>query len=143
VLDARESRIRAEAEASVRNGRRLTNLPAAHHAFIDHVKPAILLLLNSGLRRSEIMRLEWKSVDFKARTITVAPATSKVKRSRVIPMNAEAYLHVPTGELWPASSVNAKPPPMKVGGDRYIKASAWLDEHRAVMQIVWTPGEQH
>jgi hypothetical protein len=52
------------------------------------------------------------------------------------------YLHVPTGELWPASSVNAKLPPMKVGGDRYIKASAWLDEHRAVMQIVWMPGEQ-
>ncbi|MFX1675931.1 site-specific integrase [Paraburkholderia sp. A2WS-5] len=91
ALDARESRIRAKAEASVRSGRRLTNLPAAHHAFVDHVKPAILLALNSGLRRSEIMRLEWKSVDFRARTITVAPATSKVKRSRVIPMNAEAY----------------------------------------------------
>ncbi|MCX5543032.1 DUF5906 domain-containing protein [Paraburkholderia sp. CNPSo 3076] len=57
-------------------------------------------------------------------------------------MPTHKYLHVPTGELWPASSVNAKLPPMKVGDDRYIKASAWLDEHRAVMQIIWMPGEQ-
>ncbi|MBB5459021.1 primase-helicase family protein [Paraburkholderia sp. Cpub6] len=52
------------------------------------------------------------------------------------------YLHVPTGELWPASSVNAKLPPVNLADDSYVKAHAWLDEHRAVMQIVWMPGEQ-
>ncbi|MGF6467603.1 primase-helicase family protein [Paraburkholderia youngii] len=56
-------------------------------------------------------------------------------------MPSHKYLHVPTGELWPASSVNAKLPPMEVGDEVYVKANAWLDEHRAVMQIVWMPGE--
>ncbi|MCC8400954.1 DUF5906 domain-containing protein [Paraburkholderia sp. MMS20-SJTN17] len=54
---------------------------------------------------------------------------------------AHKYLHVPTGELWPASSVNAKLPPVKVSGDQCVSACSWLDEHRAVMQIVWMPGE--
>lgn len=91
ALMAREARIREEAAALVRDGRRLTNLPGEHHTFVDHVRPAILVALNTGLRRSELLRLEWKSVDLKARTITVEPATSKVKKRRVIPMNREVY----------------------------------------------------
>ncbi|ADG17055.1 integrase family protein [Paraburkholderia atlantica] len=89
ALVAREARIREAAELA--DGRRITNLPAAHHAFVDHVRPAIIVAINTGLRRSELLRLEWKSVDLKARTITVEPATSKVKRRRVVPMNREAY----------------------------------------------------
>ncbi|WP_224039118.1 site-specific integrase [Paraburkholderia unamae] len=54
------------------------------------MKPSILVAINTGLRRSELLRLEWTSVDFKARTITVEPQTSKVKKRRVIPMNREA-----------------------------------------------------
>ncbi|MCX5543028.1 site-specific integrase [Paraburkholderia sp. CNPSo 3076] len=91
VLAAREARLREEAAALMRDGRRLSNLPAAHHTFVDHVRPAILVAINTGLRRSELLRLEWKSVNFRARTITVEPATSKVKKRRVIPMNREAY----------------------------------------------------
>ncbi|WP_429568270.1 primase-helicase family protein [Paraburkholderia sp. JPY419] len=55
-------------------------------------------------------------------------------------MPTHKYLHVPTGELWPASSVNAKLPMVNSGGAP-IKPATWLDEHRAVMQIVWMPGE--
>ncbi|APA84341.1 site-specific integrase [Paraburkholderia sprentiae WSM5005] len=90
ALDARETRIRAGAAAR-HDGRRLAAVPGDHHVYADHVKPAVLLALATGMRRSEIMRLEWRSVDLKARTITVEPATSKVKRRRVIPLNAEAY----------------------------------------------------
>ncbi|MGF6481929.1 tyrosine-type recombinase/integrase [Paraburkholderia sp. JPY419] len=89
ALLAREAHIREAAELA--DGRRITDLPAAHHAFVDHVRPAIIVAMNTGLRRSELLRLEWKSVDLKARTITVEPDTSKVKRRRVIPMNREAY----------------------------------------------------
>lgn len=46
------------------------------------------------------------------------------------------YIFRPTGQIWPAPSVNARLPNV---GD--IKASAWLDQNRAVEQMTWAPGE--
>ena len=46
------------------------------------------------------------------------------------------YIFLPTGQIWPASSVNARLPG---GGD--IKPSTWLDRNRAVEQMTWAPGE--
>lgn len=45
------------------------------------------------------------------------------------------YIFTPSRELWPASSVNARVV-AQTG-----KASEWLDEHRAVEQMTWAPGE--
>jgi hypothetical protein len=41
------------------------------------------------------------------------------------------YLRISTRALWPAASVNASVDP---------KASAWLDTHRPVDQMIWAPG---
>lgn len=89
VLDAREARIREDA-AERADSRRLASVPGNYHAYVDHVKPAILLALNTGMRRSELLRACWTAVNWKAKTITVEAWTSKVKRSRVIPLNVEA-----------------------------------------------------
>ncbi|SAL06411.1 Phage capsid family protein [Caballeronia arationis] len=51
-----------------------------------------------------------------------------------------SYLHVPSQELWPGASVNAKLPPRHLDGAK-VKPSLWLDVHRPVMQMVWVPGE--
>jgi Family of unknown function (DUF5906) len=56
-------------------------------------------------------------------------------------MQMHNYIFKPTGELWPASSVNARLPPVSVGGDTTISASKWLDQNRAVEQMTWAPGE--
>jgi Family of unknown function (DUF5906) len=50
-------------------------------------------------------------------------------------MPMHAYLFVPSREMWPASSVNARLASPDEG-----KASAWLDRHRAVEQMTWAPG---
>ncbi|MEM5451536.1 tyrosine-type recombinase/integrase [Paraburkholderia guartelaensis] len=89
ALDAREARIREEAAAR-HDGRRIAEVPGEHHAYVDHVKPAVIVALNTAMRRSELMRARWTAVSWKDRTITVEAWTSKVKRSRVIPLNAEA-----------------------------------------------------
>lgn len=52
-----------------------------------------------------------------------------------------SYLCVPTRELWPASSVNAKVPPVPVANGQKVKANAWLDAHRSIIQMTWAPGE--
>jgi hypothetical protein len=57
------------------------------------------------------------------------------------------YIYVPTREMWSATSVNSRVPPVltgvktKAGDDEYISASQWLDKKRAVEQMSWMPGE--
>jgi hypothetical protein len=55
-------------------------------------------------------------------------------------MPQHTYIFVPTREPWPASSVNARLPPVMVGG-KTISASAHLDKTRPVEQMTWAPGE--
>jgi len=55
------------------------------------------------------------------------------------------YFFIPTRDPWPASSVNARLPAVKVGVDErgndiLISASAWLDRNRPVEQMTWAPG---
>ena len=50
------------------------------------------------------------------------------------------YIFTPTGEVWPASSVNSRLPPVDIGGSKPVKASAWLDQHKPVEQMTWAPG---
>lgn len=76
-------------------------------------------------------------------------------------MPAHSYLFVPTGDLWPASSVNTRSNPplgedgrramMKVprkskGGEIQFEevsmpVSVWLDKNHPVEQMSWVPGE--
>jgi hypothetical protein len=60
-------------------------------------------------------------------------------------MPGHAYIFVPTGELWPGSSVNSRIPPIEDGVDKegkpkFISASAWLDRNQPVEQMTWAPG---
>jgi len=47
-------------------------------------------------------------------------------------MPSHTYIFVPSRELWPSSSVNARL------NDK--KAAAWLDQNKAVDQMTWAPG---
>jgi hypothetical protein len=53
---------------------------------------------------------------------------------------AANFIFVPTRELWPKSSVDAKVRPVQAG-DRTLKPSQWLIDKRAVQQMTWAPGE--
>jgi hypothetical protein len=55
-------------------------------------------------------------------------------------MPMHMFLFVPTGELWPASSVNARVPPVADGAGK-ISASSWLDRHKPIEQMTWAPGQ--
>jgi hypothetical protein len=67
-------------------------------------------------------------------------------------MPSHGYLFVPTREMWPASSVNARVPPVPVldadgkptlddkGNKKSTPAAKWLDRHRSVEQMTWAPG---
>jgi integrase len=64
-------------------------LPPLTH-FGDHLTPAVLLSMNTGLRRGETLKLRWGSVDFDRRLITVEGRNAKSRQTRHVPLNDEA-----------------------------------------------------
>jgi Family of unknown function (DUF5906) len=56
-------------------------------------------------------------------------------------MPTHSYIFKPTGETWPASSVNARIPSITTDDGKSIKASLWLDTNRPVEQVTWAPGK--
>jgi integrase len=54
-----------------------------------HLRPLIVLALQTGMRRGEILKLRAEHVDFKTRRITVPKENSKSKKQRFVPMNSK------------------------------------------------------
>ena len=67
-------------------------------------------------------------------------------------MPQHTYIYAPTREIWPASSVNSRIPPIplfdadglpllnKKDEQVELQANAWLDRYRPVEQMTWCPG---
>ena len=58
----------------------------------DHLYPIVVLALNTGMRKGELLHLQWEDVDFRRGTITVRNRRdfhTKNYEDRVIPMNDE------------------------------------------------------
>ncbi|NIP31608.1 MAG: tyrosine-type recombinase/integrase, partial [Candidatus Dadabacteria bacterium] len=53
----------------------------------DYLKHAILIALNTGMRRGEILRLKWEWIDFDENLIVLPQTNTKNKESRKIPIN--------------------------------------------------------
>jgi integrase len=119
ALDDRQERI-CEARASANAWRAVRGyelLPDLRRgAFADHLKPLVIVSLNTGMRRGELFALTWESVDIVAGRITVHGATAKSGRTRHIPLNADALAAlrgwrdqapVRTGLIFPAKSGDA------------------------------------
>jgi hypothetical protein len=83
---------------------------------------------------------------------TDAPATGTKPNGAAAPMHGvtlddfraympqHSYIFRPAREMWPASSVNARIPPLNIGAQT-MQANAWLDRNRAVEQMTWAPGK--
>lgn len=93
ALDAREERERAGRESAnawraARGYELMPELRAA--AFVDHLKPAVLLSINTGLRQGELLKLDWQHVNLERAILTVIDASAKSGKQRHIPLNDEA-----------------------------------------------------
>lgn len=93
ALDAREERERTgRASANAwRAARKYELLPDLRNAaYVDHLKPAVLVSLNTGIRQGELLKLDWGSVDLERAILTVVDHTAKSGKTRHIPLNDEA-----------------------------------------------------
>lgn len=66
-------------------------LAACDRVRAGYLRPVVVLALNSGMRRGELLALEWTRVDLNQRMIRVINAKSDAG-DRIIPMNATVHL---------------------------------------------------
>ncbi len=55
-----------------------------------HLKAIIILALDSGMRRGEIFKLNWKDIDFDNGLIRVIGTNTKTERARLVPLSQRA-----------------------------------------------------
>lgn len=93
ALDAREAKRRENREKfnAWRRERGYKEWPQ-FGTFTDHLKPMVLLALNTGMRRGEQFNLKWTDINFVGRLLTVVGKTAKSGKTRHIPLNDEAFV---------------------------------------------------
>ena len=94
ALDERQRRDRSGRDSGNewRRQRNIEPLPdMSGLAYTDHLKPMVLLSLNTGLRQGELLSLEWTMVDLERKFLTVTAVNSKTSRERHVPINDEAF----------------------------------------------------
>lgn len=92
ALVVREDRRRA-ARASFNVWRAERGYPAVPDyagLYTDHLQPIILLALNTGLRRGELLGLTWGDVDMTGAQLVVRGIEAKSGRTRYVPLNGDA-----------------------------------------------------
>jgi integrase len=92
ALITRETKLRQARERfnRWRQARNKAALPVRTEEFVDHVRPLVLLALNTGLRRGELFSLRWSDIDADGAMLTVRAAAAKSGDSRRVPLNTEA-----------------------------------------------------
>jgi integrase len=80
--EMRDARISANAWRKARKEKPLPILP--HYG--DHLTPAILVSINTGLRRGELLALCWSAIDYKHKQIATK---GKSEQTQHVPLNSE------------------------------------------------------
>jgi len=92
-LDQREKQLREERQRynSWCEERGLPVFPdLTFNEFADHLKPLVLLAMNTGMRKGELLTLTWHNINFDHRSLTVRGEIAKSGQTRHIPLNDEA-----------------------------------------------------
>jgi integrase len=92
-LDEREERIRLERDSANqwRQDRGYPLYPNLREVtFADHLKPMVVLSLNTGVRWGELTSLSWTSIDLSKKLLTVVGKNAKSGSTRHIALNSVA-----------------------------------------------------
>lgn len=94
ALDSREARLRADRVSgnAWRTDRGYELYPDLNDvSYVDHLKPLVLLSLNTGARKGELFRMQWEDIDFDRKSIALVMRGKRKSHTRHIPLNNDAY----------------------------------------------------
>lgn len=91
ALDERDNKLKAARNSANawRLRRKHIPLQTLPH-FGDHMTPAVLVSINTGLRRGELLSLRWSDVNFRQAVLSVQATSAKTGQTRHVPLNPEA-----------------------------------------------------
>lgn len=93
-LKARDEKLKQDRieENDFRKRRRLSLKPdLSQYEYADHVTPVVLLAMNTGMRRGEMLSLEWQHINLDNKVLTIVHDKTKSGQTRHMPLNNEAY----------------------------------------------------
>jgi integrase len=93
-LDEREEKMRSKRDRANewREVRDYSALPSLRErTYADHLKPMVIVSLNTGIRQGELFDLMWADVDLRRRSLTIRGEKSKNLQTRHIPLNERAW----------------------------------------------------
>ena len=79
-------------------------LAACEHPQRKHLRSLLIALLDTGARKSEMLKLRWRFVCFTSRLITIEGMTTKTLKTRQVAMTNRLYETLLT--LWESASVD-------------------------------------
>ena len=79
-------------------------LSACEHPQRKHLRPLLISLLDTGARRGETLKLQWKDVDLEKRLITFQALNTKTLRTRQVAITSRLFNELQT--LWENSNKN-------------------------------------
>lgn len=82
------------------------------HPYRKHLKSLLVFLVDTGCRKSEALKLCWRSVCFASRVITIEGMTTKTLKTRQVAMTARLYQELVA--LWEASNKEPDKPVFSV-----------------------------
>ncbi len=77
----------------VRRGKE-EKIKAVHDVDNPHLKAIILLAIDSGMRRGEIIKLRWQDIDFETNIIRIIGTHTKTERERIAPLSHRAKVEL-------------------------------------------------
>jgi integrase len=130
AIDAREKRLRdgRDSHNNWSEERDYELLPPLSNEYADHMKPMILVSLNTGIRQGNLFSLKWGDIDFETRTFRLRAAVSKSGKTLDLPMNETVYYVL---SAWQGQSPNTAPSdlvfPSPVTGETLTNVKkAWM-----------------
>ncbi len=124
-----------------RNKKALPDL--AVRFFSDYLRPMVLLTVNTGLRRGEVLQLKWSDVDLLQRKVIIRGDNAKSGKTRYVPLNDEA---VSTLQRWqPSAEATGWVFPARDGGRLTSIKTSWkcVLKNAAIADFRWHDLRHH
>ena len=110
ALDEREASLRAGRESHNRwlTERGKEPLPLFDSFFVDYLKPLILLAMNTGIRKSDLLGLKWGDVNFEKKTISFIPGKTDSSSGDMLHLSMNKKV-IEVLSFWRKQSIDTSP----------------------------------